>query len=113
MIGYFGVTHRPRVSGVASFSAVDFGSRVLLGSPGFNAFVEVVGNSRFDTSDSTNRSTAAWSGGIEFRAAEGLWLSTGFGTRFGDTGTPNTVIVIASIKWGVSSNARLGGTSTK
>lgn len=108
MIGYFGVTHRQKVSGVASFSAVDFGGRVLIGSPGFNTFVEVVGDSRFNTSDSTNRSSAAWSGGIEFRAAEALWLSTGFGTRFGDTGKPNTVIVIANVKWGVSSNSRLG-----
>jgi len=108
MIGYFAVTHRPTVPGVASFSAIDFGGRVLIGSPGFNTFLELVGNTRFKTADSTNRSTAAWSGGLEFRAAETLWLSTGFGTRFGDTGKPSRVIVIANLKWGVSSKARLG-----
>jgi hypothetical protein len=108
MIGYFAVKHRPTVPGVASFSAVDFGGRVLVGSPGFNTFLEFVANTRFKTADSTNKSTAAWSGGIEFKAADNLWLSTGFGTRFGDTGKPNKVIVIANLKWGVSSKARLG-----
>jgi hypothetical protein len=108
MIGYLAVTHRPAVPGVASFSAIDFGGRVLIGSPGFNTFLEVVGDTRFDTADSSNTSTAAWSGGLEFRAAENLWLSTGFGTRFGDTGKPNKVILIANLKWGVSSRARLG-----
>jgi hypothetical protein len=107
MIGYFAFTHRPEVSGVPKFSSVDFGGRVLVGSPTFNAFAEVVGNSKFDTPVTTDKSTAAWSGGIEFKAAENLWLSTGFGTRFGDTAEPNRVIVLGNLRWGVSSKQRL------
>ena len=108
MIGYFAFTHRPELSGIPKFSSVDFGGRVLVGSPTFNAFAEVVGNSKFDTPATTDNSTAAWSGGVEFKAAENLWLSTGFGTRFGDTGKPNRVIVLGNLRWGVSSMKRIG-----
>jgi hypothetical protein len=108
MIGYFAFTHRPESSGVPKFSSVDFGGRALLGSPTFNAFAEVVGNSKFNTPVPTDKSSAAWSGGVEFKAAENLWLSTGFGTRFGDTGTPNKVIVLGNLRWGVSSTRRIG-----
>jgi len=107
MVGYFAFTHRPVLSGAASFSSVDFGGRLLVGSPGFNAFAEVVGNSRFNTSDASNTSSAAWSGGVEFKAADKLWLSTGFGKRFGDMAKPDRVIVIANLRWAVSSRARI------
>jgi hypothetical protein len=107
MIGYFAFTHRPELSGVPKFSSVDFGARVLLGSPSFNAFAEVVGNSKFDTPVTVDKSSAAWSGGVEFRAAENLWLSTGFGTRFGDTGQPDRVILLGNLRWGVASKSRL------
>jgi hypothetical protein len=112
MIGYFAFTHRPELSGVPKFSSVDFGGRVLVGSPTFNAFAELVGNSRFDTPVKTDNSTAAWSGGIEFKAAENLWLSTGFGTRFGDTTEPNRVIVLGNLRWGVSSRNRIRAESS-
>jgi hypothetical protein len=108
MIGYFAFTHRPEVSGLPKFSSVDFGGRVLVGSPTFNAFAEVVGNSKFDTPIPTDKSSAAWSGGVEFKAAENLWLSTGFGTRFGDTAEPDRVIVLGNLRWGVSSKQRIG-----
>jgi hypothetical protein len=107
MIGYFAFTHRPELSGAPKFSSVDFGGRVLVGSPTFNAFAEVVGNSKFDTPVTTDKSSAAWSGGVEFRAAENLWLSTGFGTRFGDTGKPDRLIVLGNLRWGVASKSRL------
>jgi hypothetical protein len=107
MIGYFAFTHRPELTGTPKFSSVDFGGRVLIGSPSFNAFAEVVGNSKFDTPVTTDKSSAAWSGGVEFRAAENLWLSTGFGTRFGDTAKPDRVIVLGNLRWGVASKSRL------
>lgn len=82
-----------------------YGGRALYGSAAMNGFVEVAGGTRVGG----DRSRAEWTGGLEFRAADNLWISTGFGSRSTATGD-NRGVVVADLRWQLAEGPRLGGT---
>lgn len=76
------------------------GVRLNVGSSWVNGFAEVAvaGGLEDIAGDPV---TWRWAGGVEFRAADDLWLSTGFGSGFA-TDTADRLVVIANIRWNVS-----------
>jgi hypothetical protein len=92
----------PRAPSVESWS---YGARVLLGKSTFTVFAELISESRHDPPVGVSRSAHSWSGGVEFRLAEQLWLATGFG-RDGDVSGSGPTLVIADLRWGISNKAR-------
>lgn len=84
-------------------NGVAFGGRALYGSAAINAFVEVAGGNRTGGDDGR----ADWTGGLEFRAAENLWISTGFGSRSTATGD-NRGVLVADLRWQLSDGPRIG-----
>ena len=87
----------------ADGSGLSYGGRAYLGSASAHAFAEVshlaVGSEDHPTS---------WAGGVEFRAFQSFWLSTGFGTVTRPEAGAQTVAVIANLRWDVSMAPRFG-----
>jgi hypothetical protein len=81
-----------------------YGARAVVGKPTFNGFVELVGERRRAASGTDNNSARSWSGGLEFRVSDQLWLSTGLGSADEDIDGPT--VVIANLRWGFSDKAR-------
>lgn len=81
---------------------LSYGGRAFFGSASFNAFVELVGDHRGPDAAGMN-----WTGGLEFRAAENLWLSTGLGQRDGPADDEARTVVIADLRWNLSDAPRL------
>lgn len=94
-----------RYDGAAEDSTrgLSFGGRALYGSASVNAFVEVARGPR----GGTDFRGAQWTGGLEFRAADNLWLSTGFGSRGTPGGDGTRGVLIADLRWQVSDAPRL------
>ncbi len=91
---------------------VSAGARGIWGSEKANAFAEVLRGWSSEESTGGDDPGTRWSAGIEFRAAEDLWLSTGFGQRFADTREDETpVFLIANLRWNVSTAPRIGGST--
>jgi hypothetical protein len=83
-----------------------FGARAAAGSPVLNAFLELLGTTQLKPS-SEGPKHAKWSGGVEFLAAQGLWVSTGFGNSYAPaTKSGDRVLLIANIRWNVSQGPR-------
>jgi len=102
-------THRPRLGTDSRFNLLSYGARLAVGASTFNAFLDVVGEARSGTTDGTDDTYAIWSGGVEFRVGSGLWLSTGFGSRYSALNEETSTFVVADIRWGTSSASRLQG----
>jgi hypothetical protein len=81
-----------------------YGGRALYGSAEMNGFVEVAGGSR----TGGRPSRADWTGGLEFKAAENLWISTGFGSRSNAAGG-NRGVLVADLRWQLASGPTIGG----
>ncbi len=81
---------------------ITYGARLVGGSATFNAFAELVG----EHSSLTSKTTTLWSGGIEFRIGEDLWIATGLGTRYHELEKDARSVVIANLRWGVTSKSR-------
>jgi hypothetical protein len=88
-------------------NVITFGGRANVGTARFNAFGEVVGHGRPGAATGIDTFDASWSAGVEVRVAEHAWLSGGFGKSFATDQQPDPIIVLANIKWVVSSEARL------
>ncbi len=80
---------------------LSYGARAFYGSAGANAFVEVTGDNRGEDAP-----RADWTAGIEFRAGDNLWLSTGLGNRRQPGDTEDRTVVIADLRWELSSGPR-------
>jgi hypothetical protein len=106
-LGQIEYSHRPTIEGAASLSKVAYGFRILIGSSVFNAFGELMGETSFDTSDDSDETSGLWSVGAEFKVFEGLWVSTGIGSRFASLAEPERAVVVANLRWGMTSGARL------
>jgi hypothetical protein len=106
LLGQLSYDYRPAIDTTPATKTLAFGARGLIGSSFVNLFLEVVGKRQLDAPTSADASTAEWSGGIEFRAAPNLWLATGFGSTFATQSQPDRVVLIANMRWGVSSQAR-------
>ncbi|HEX8209669.1 MAG TPA: hypothetical protein VF584_05740 [Longimicrobium sp.] len=81
---------------------ITYGARLVGGSATFNGFAELVG----EHSSLTSETTALWSGGIEFRISEDLWIATGLGTRYHELEKDARSVVIANLRWGMTSKSR-------
>lgn len=103
------VTDRPEIADQSRVRLFTYGGRLVGGSATFNLFLEVVGETRRHTTDGSDRTSGAWSGGIELRLAQNLWLSTGFGSRFNTLPGADRVVVTADVRWAISRTARLDG----
>jgi hypothetical protein len=84
-----------------------YGARATRGSDRRNLFLEFAGTNRLKNAPGISKSNTQWSSGVEFQAGEGVWLSTGFGKRYTSAGEPDRVVLLAGMRWGVSSKARL------
>ena len=112
LIGQARFSQRPALDTIPSYRALDLGARVVFGTGTFNLFAEVVSESR-SYADSPrppgDRSPSSWSGGVEFRVGEGMWMTTGFGNRYSGLGDPDKTLVFGHIRWSVVSGARMAG----
>lgn len=81
---------------------LSYGGRAFYGSAAMNAFVEVTGGKR----PMTNGTRAQWTGGLEFRAGDNLWISTGFGARDTPAGEARGVLV-ADLRWQLADGPRI------
>jgi hypothetical protein len=80
-------------------------ARVNVGASWVNGFAEMALTGTRGDADLDDR-TWHWGAGVEFRAADALWLSTGFGSNVADD-SPDRFVVIANIRWRVSPAPRL------
>jgi hypothetical protein len=85
-------------------TSLRYGVRSTIGQPTLNGFLELFRERRTPKGlPSVNRD--GWSGGVEFRISEELWLATGFGRANELKGSPT--MVVANLKWGLSNQAQL------
>ncbi len=96
--------HRAGIDTVDAATAWRTGARAVFGSAVVNAFLELEHNS-----DPVGGAapTTGWTGGVEFRAADELWISTGFGKGY-DALRADHVVLLANIRWRVNGGPRLG-----
>ena len=75
--------------------------RVLYGNSNYHLFVDL---SRSVSGNTSERTPAReYSAGLEFKASDQLWLSTGLGTRYTSLGDPGKVVLAANLRWRVLS----------
>lgn len=106
LLGYLEVGRRNAVAGSPGFGSFRYGGRTVVGGSTLNGFVEVIGESRFDAPAAAEEGGTSWSAGLEVRATEGVWLSTGFGQRHAEATSPDRLLVIANLRLGLSRGAR-------
>ena len=75
------------------------GAKLVFGNDRVGGLAAIVGSLANRGAD---RHTGRWSAGVEYRATETLWLSTGFGSTLGNAVTDNRAMVIANLRWNVS-----------
>jgi len=80
-----------------------YGGRAFIGSATVNAFLELVGVDRLEAPAGSDEGETKWSAGIEFRAGEQLWLSTGLGTSGEGS---DRAVVLAGLRWNVTDEPR-------
>jgi hypothetical protein len=80
-----------------------YGGRAFIGSATVNAFLEIVGVDRLEAPAGSDEGETKWSAGIEFRAGEQLWLSTGLGTSGEGS---DRAVVLAGLRWNVTDEPR-------
>jgi hypothetical protein len=80
--------------------------RALYGNSNYHLFVDLSSSVSGKTSDRTP--AREYSAGLEFKASDQLWLSTGLGTRYTSLGDPGKVVLAANLRWRVLSAPQLG-----
>ena len=106
LLGYVEVGRRSAVEGRPSFGSFRYGGRAVVGASTLNGFLELLGEARSDAPASVEKGGTSWSAGLEMKATDGVWLSTGFGRRFTDAQAPDRLLVIANLRLGLSKGAR-------
>jgi hypothetical protein len=107
LLGQLQFDHRTQRGTLGPTDVLTYGLRGSRGTKGYNLFFEVVGTERLKTAPQSSQSNVQWSGGVEFQAGQDYWLSTGFGKRYTAFGEPDRVVLIANLRWGISSKTRL------
>lgn len=123
LTGAFGIGAKAQVIGQATFKtrgaidtipgfrAMNLGARFVFGTGTFNGFGEYLREWRSpDEQPGTmtlDRNVGGWSAGVEFRVNPNIWISTGLGTRLDALDAPDRVVVLANIKWAVTSASRM------
>lgn len=110
VIGYADVTRQRAIDTLPATTTIGYGGRINIGSATFNGFYELLGESRRDPPAGVPSRNSTWSAGIEFLATEGLWISTGIGKRAEDALKPDRTVVLANLRWGISSKSFLDPT---
>jgi hypothetical protein len=84
---------------------VKFGVRGIAGGPDFNLYTEYVGSYNFEAGE--DGYSARFSGGLEYRIAEGMWISTGVGRYLQRPEPAEQIFIIADVRWEISKGPRL------
>jgi hypothetical protein len=111
LLGQATYKHRTAVDTVPAYKALNTGVRLIGGSSTFNVFGEWAKEWRSPDEGGSlvvDKEISGWSAGVELRIASNTWISTGLGTQFASLDQPNRTFVVANVKWGLSSRARLG-----
>jgi len=95
--------HRRELPATPKQQRLVYGTRANLGSPGYNSFLELSGSSDLTHGGDPQ---GRWTAGVEFRIADGVWVSTGLGSGFGPARSGDHVIVIANLRWAIADAAR-------
>jgi hypothetical protein len=98
------IDHREPVAGAGSTTLLKHGARLLFGSPKANLFAEVTSNTRISGPEG-QADGGQWTGGLEFKAGDNLWLSTGFGSQFAPD-QADRVVLLANVRWVIAKNSR-------
>jgi hypothetical protein len=101
-----GYDSREAPDSAADMSGLRGGGRLIAGSSVVNGFLEFTFARSLEDAVA-DKTTGKWSGGIEFRAASELWVSTGFGSGFSTEG-PDRVVLLANIRWRIAEDQRFG-----
>lgn len=113
VVGQLQYTHRPEAASSADVASNDakFGCRGFLGNGRINAFLELAGTRRHGLPEGSDKGKSSWSGGIEYRMSEHVWVSTGLGSSFGAKGVSSKVVVLANLRFALSDESRIKRTS--
>ena len=84
-------------------SALRTGARAVFGSALVNGFLELEHNGEPAAGADARTS---WTGGIEFRATDEMWIATGFGKGY-SAQQQDKIVMLANIRWRISSAPRL------
>jgi len=105
--------YRNNLPGQLESNDLTYGGRLVAGTPRINLFGELLGTNSFLKEGSrptgaSEHASGSWSLGVEYRLANGLWLATGLGAKFETLlDESDRVALIAGLRWGISSEARL------
>jgi hypothetical protein len=106
ILGYLEVGRHKDVVDSLSYGSFRYGGRAVVGSSTLNGFLEVIGESRFDATAAMEEGGKSWSAGVELKATDGIWLSTGFGQRYTSADAPDRLLVVANLRFGLSKGGR-------
>lgn len=81
--------------------AIVYGGRLFHGSASLNFFAEIAGEHLTDPDQGLARNATRWAVGLEFKAAEELWLSTGLGSDATTAQPDGRALVLAGLRWDV------------
>jgi len=95
----------PRIAASTQRNAWDWGLRAMAGAARYNAFGELTRSLKKGQSQPDAR---AWSTGVEYMAAESIWLSVGIGDRFSQVTSDAKTFVFMNLKWGLARESHLG-----
>jgi hypothetical protein len=104
ILGYYRFSSVIPEDATVRTKASAYGGRAVVGKSTFNAFAELVGERKSSAGVNVDKQTSSWSGGLEFRVGDQLWISTGLGSAAQKDDGPT--VVIANLKWGFSDKAR-------
>lgn len=106
-IGYLDYVRRHASDSAVASNGASYGARLNIGSATLNAFGEVLGQWRDQAPVGAKRNSTDFSGGLEFLAAAGTWISTGIGRRYTETVKADKTVLILNLRWGISNKSFL------
>ena len=112
LVGQLQYTNRPHdaVPKDGAPRELKFGGRAFVGSGRINAYLEVTGTKRYEVPAGADPAGNSWSGGLEVRVADLVWIAAGFGSSFGTTGSTPRFSVLANLRFAVSDESRIRAT---
>ncbi|TGE20561.1 hypothetical protein E5K00_21440 [Hymenobacter aquaticus] len=110
LLGQLRYTRQRQVNSAEAKTEIDnqlqYGARLLFGSATVNFFAELSGTSRSNPLPGASKKRSDWGGGLEFRAVEGMWISTGISSKLSDAGKPEAALIFAGLRWQVASSPK-------
>lgn len=93
--------------GVPSRKQFTSGLRATLGSSTFGIFGEDLYRHRSDAPAGTKASRNEWSFGFEFNIGEGIWVTSGLGSRYDELTKEGKTVVLGSFRFNLSPERQL------